>query len=100
MVLGCEIELPVNLLYPPPPGENVVPFEEFVVKLKIQMENVHEVAMPSLLEAGGKQKRLSDGRVSKHQYNLADAVWLRNYTRPKGLSKKLMMRWDGPFKIL
>ena len=77
-----------------------MPAEEFVVKLKTQMENVHQVARTSLLEAGRKQKRLYDRRVSKHQYNLADAVWLRNYTRPKGLSKKLMMQWDGPFKII
>ena len=100
MMLGREIDLPVDLLYPPPPTENDLPSDEYVVRLQNHMKNVHELARSSLLEASMKQKRLYDSRISKHKYSVGDAVWLREYTKPRGLSRKLQLRWDGPFKII
>lgn len=100
MMLGREIDLPVDLLYPPPPTETNLPSNEYVVQLQNKMKIVHEIARASLLEAGQKQKRLYDSRISKHKYTVGDAVWLRVYARPKGLSKKLQLRWEGPFKIV
>ena len=64
------------------------------------MKKVHDIARASLLEAGQKQKRLYDRRVNKYIYKKGDAVWLRVYIRPKGLSKKLQLHWEGPFKII
>ena len=100
MMLGREIELPVDLLYPPPPTDTKLPSNEYVVQLQNKMKIIHETARASLLEASQKQKRLYDSRISKQKYNVGDAVWLRMYIKPKGLSKKLQLRWDGPFKIV
>ncbi|MCG7879418.1 MAG: hypothetical protein N0C90_24270 [Candidatus Thiodiazotropha endolucinida] len=100
MVFGRDIELPVDLLYPAPPNGNAMPADGFARKLQTHLQNVHELARTSLLEASQKQKRLYDRRISKHQYKNGDAVWLRVYARPKGLSKKLQLRWEGPFKII
>lgn len=58
------------------------------------------MARDSLLEASQRQKLLYDRRVSKHRYAVGDAVWLRSYTKAKGLSKKLQLRWEGPFKVV
>ena len=100
MMLGREIDLPVDLIYPPPPTEAKQPNDEYVIELQNRMKMVHEMARESLLKAGQKQKWLYDRRVSKHKYNVGDAVWLRLYIKPRGLSKKLQLRWEGPFKII
>ena len=52
------------------------------------------------MEAGQKQKLAYDRKVSKHTYKVGDAVWLRSYAKQKGLSRKLQLRWEGPFKIV
>ena len=100
MMLGREIDLPVDLIYPAPPSEPKSSSEEYVLDLQNKMKKVHDIARASLLEAGQKQKRLYDRRVNKYIYKKGDAVWLRVYIRPKGLSKKLKLHWEGPFKII
>lgn len=100
MMLGREIDLPVDLIYPPPPSGSKLPSNEYVVELQNKMRKVHCIARASLLEAGQKQKRLYDRKINKHQYHKGDAVWLRIYVKPKGLSKKLQLKWEGPFKII
>ena len=60
MMLGCEIDLPVDLIYPAPPSEPKSSSEEYVLDLQNKMKKVHDIARASLLEAGQKQKRLYD----------------------------------------
>ena len=101
MFLGRETDLPVDLLYPPPPVESDDrSTNEYVAELKYRLKTVHEMARNSLMEAGQKQKLAYDRKVSKHTYKVGDAVWLRSYAKPKGLSRKLQLRWEGPFKIV
>lgn len=71
-----------------------------MIELQNKLKAVHEMAQNSLLEASRKQKTLYDRRVSKHSYKIGDAVWLRSYRKPRGLSRKLQLRWEGPFKIV
>ena len=98
--LGRETDLPVDLLYPPPPTEEQSPSDEYVQVLQQKLQAVHELARNSLLEAGQRQKLAYDRRVSKHTYKVGDAVWVRTYAKPKGLSRKLQLRWDGPYKVV
>ena len=101
MFLGRETDLPVDLLYPPPPVESDdSSTNEYVAELKYRLKTLHEMARNSLMEAGQKQKLAYDRKVSKHTYKVGDAVWLRSYAKPKGLSRKLQLRWEGPFKIV
>lgn len=100
MFLGREIDLPVDLLYPSPPVDPESPKDEYVVKLQNKLKKVHEMARNSLLEAGQRQKLAYDRRVNKHAYKVGDAVWLRSYIKPKGLARKLQLRWEGPFKVV
>ena len=101
MFLGRETDLPVDLLYPPPPVESDdCSTNEYVAELKYRLKTVHEMARNSFMEAGQKQKLAYDRKVSKHTYKVGDAVWLRSYAKPKGLSRKLQLRWEGPFKIV
>lgn len=100
MMLGREIDLPVDIIYPPPPSGSKLPCDEYVAELQKKLRKVHEIARTSLLEAGQKQKRLYDRKINVYQYRKGDAVWLRLYVKPKGLSKKLQLRWEGPFKVI
>ena len=100
MMLGREIDLPVDLIYPPPLTYPPMSREEYVLDLQKRMHKVHELARASLVEAGQKQKRLYDRKISSYSYSKNDAVWLRVYVKPRGLSKKLQLRWEGPFKVI
>ena len=53
MMLGREIELPVDLLYPPPPTDTKFPSNEYVVQLQNKMKIIHETARASLLDLVG-----------------------------------------------
>ena len=101
MFLGRETDLPVDLLYPPPSVESDDrSTNEYVAELKYRLKTVHKMARNSLMEAGQKQKLAYDRKVSKHTCKVGDALWLRSYAKPKGLSRKLQLRWEGPFKIV
>ena len=100
MMLGREVDLPVDLIYPAPESEPPASCNEYVLDLQNRMLKVHELARSSLVEAGQKQKRLYDRKISQYSYSVNDAVWLRVYVKPRGLSKKLQLRWEGPFKII
>ena len=106
MFLGRETDLPVDLLYPPPPMEEesqneiIINYEDYVKELQAKMRTVHELARNSLLEASQRQKLVYDRRISKHTYKVGDAVWLHSYAKPKGLSRKLQLRSEGPFKVI
>ena len=100
MFLGRETDLPVDLLYPPLPMEEESPNEDYAKELQAKMRTVHDLARNSLLEASQRQKLAYDRKISKHAYKVGDAVWLRSYAKPKGLSRKLQLRWEGPFKVI
>ena len=100
MMLGREVDLPVDLIYPSPSSEPKMSGDEYVVNLQNCMHRVHELARASLVEAAQKQKRLYDRKFSQYTYSKDDAVWLRVYVKPRGLSKKLQLRREGPFKII
>ena len=78
MFLGAETDLPIDLLYPPPPVDSDDrSTNEYVAELKYRLKTVQEMARNSLMEeAGQKQKLAYDRKVSKHTYKVGDAVWL------------------------
>ncbi|MES9882407.1 MAG: transposase family protein, partial [Sedimenticola sp.] len=99
MMLGREVDLPIDLLYPPPPKEPITDQNEFVHNLQQQMKTVQSLARDQMLKASLKQKSYYDHKVSKVAYCEGDAVWLRIYSKTKGLSPKLQMKWEGPYKV-
>ena len=100
VMVGHEIDLPVDLIYPSPSTELSKSREEYILDLQNRMYKVHELARASLIEAGQKQKRLYDLKISWYSYSINDAVWLWVYVKPRGLSKKLQLHCEGPFKVV
>jgi len=47
-----------------------------------------------------KQENAAKGSWTIDQFKEGDLVWLFSYRRKRGLSKKLMMAWHGPFRII
>ena len=102
MLLGREIQLPVNLLLGCPP--DLVVFEgdvtSFVEGLRDVLRNVHEYAREYMVEASEKQKRGYDHRTNYNSYNAGDSVFLFGTIRKKGICPKFESLWTGPWVIL
>ena len=75
MMLCREVDLSVDLMYPSPSSEPKMSGDEYVVSLQNRMHQVHELARASLVEAGQKQKRLYDSKISQYTYSKECAVW-------------------------
>jgi hypothetical protein len=100
MMLGREVDLPIDLLFPPPEeiSSSQTP-NDYVQSLIEKMNSLHGLAREKLVESCKKQKRLYDRKISKHSLHVDDPVWLRIFIHSKGLSKKLSLNWDGPYKV-
>jgi transposase InsO family protein len=105
MMLGREVELPVDLLYGPPPAEPGTPGRlrggklAYVENLTETLWQIHDRARESMLAASDRQKKRYDHRIQQTGYRVKDVVWLRNKTRVRGKSPKLQDHWDGPFVV-
>lgn len=104
LMLGREIELPVDLIYGPHPQSEEFPDETQAVfaysdNMQKRMWKVQEKARSNILKASDRQKRQYDVRVNQHRYQTGDVVWLHTLLRVKQRSPKLQRNWDGPYFV-
>ena len=102
MLFGREIQLPVDLLLGCPPDETVpvdcnVPY---VIALRDQLQNVHDLARDNMSEASQRQKRGYDHRQNFKSYETGSSVYLFEPVRKKGISPKLESSWTGPWLVV
>lgn len=105
MMLGREIELPVDLIYGPHPQreqfkDKVDAKHEYVLNLQEKLWKVQERARKNIIAASDKQKRQYDIKAKQNSYKVGDFVWLYSLVRTKNVSPKLQRHWDGPYCIL
>ena len=98
MMLGREAELPVDLLYGPPP-ESRQDECQYVIDMKEHLENVHQLARKKMLKASDRQKRTYDHRAKQYSYSEGDLVWLQT-KRKRSLAPKLQYSWEGPYRVV
>ena len=98
MMLGREVELPVDLLYGPPP-ESRLDKCQYVMDMKEHLEDVHKLAREKMLKASDRQKRTYDHRAKQYSYTDGDLVWLQTM-RKRSLSPKLQYSWEGPYRVV
>ena len=98
MMLGREAELPVDLLYGPPP-ESRQDECQYVIDMKEHLENVHQLARKKMLKASDRQKRSYDHRAKQYSYSDGDLVWLQT-KRKRSLAPKLQYSWEGPYRVV
>ena len=100
LMLGREVELPIDLMFGRPPEENSNPDNnDYVFRLRQKLEAAHEYARYQLQKSAKRQKRNYDQRVKQDKLGKGDFVWLYSPNRKKGLTPKLQRVWKGPFLI-
>ena len=95
MMLGREVTLPVDVIFPLPQQDASVEEHEYVANLREKMEECFTIARKQLHAASNRQKRDYDSRMVEHVYKKGDVV----YKKCAPL-KKLDKPWDGPYIIL
>ena len=100
MMFGREMNLPIDIMFPPPPHEtrDANP-SEYVQKLQSSLETVFDVARDKTETSVNRQKMNYDIHSNYKVFNSGDKVWLFTPTRKKGLSPKLQRFWDGPYIV-
>ena len=103
LMLGRETTLPVELMIGPPvPRDTATTTSEYVDKFADRCEKAYSVARDKAQHGQNRQKRHYDARIFKvaSPYAAGDKVWQRNYSKKKGLSPKLQLKWNGPFVVV
>ncbi|CAG2243772.1 unnamed protein product [Mytilus edulis] len=95
LMLGREVNLPHELLYPLPRHNAQKPVNEYVDDLRVHMEDIYHVARENLKQSGEKQKRDHDTRIIDKPFLVGSLVF-----RKKPFFKKLESPWSGPFVVI
>ena len=99
LMLGREVNLPVDILVGQPPVEREIDEHEYVAELRDRLEDAYAQARDNLGRAAERQKLYYDVGASGGSYKPGDVVWILNKDRRKGISPKLQKKWKGPFLV-
>ena len=95
LMLGREINIPVNLILPQPDGKLMGTFE-YVKELQESLHSAHEIARTTLKGQLKKAKLDYDIRANRASFNVGDVV----YYLDKARKDKLHPVWIGPCLII
>ncbi|XP_071138757.1 uncharacterized protein [Mytilus edulis] len=95
LMLGREVNLPHELLYPLPRHNVQKPVNEDVDDLRVHMEDTYHVARENLKQSGEHQKRDYDTSIIDKPFLIGSLVF-----RKKPFFKKLESLWSGPFVVI
>ncbi|XP_050507422.1 uncharacterized protein LOC126885038 [Diabrotica virgifera virgifera] len=99
LMLGREVRLPCDLEFGCRPSEEHVAGEEYVDRLKLRMNNIHEFARQHIQIASDRMKDQYDSRCKNESFEIGDLVWLYNPQRRRGLCPNLQRQWEGPYEV-
>ena len=99
LMLGREIEVPLDVITEPPPDSPPLT-TEYALALQQRLLGAHELARRHLGKAAERQKRNYDKRASSKPFQVGDSVWLHNVRRRKGRNPKLDCPWEGPYLVV
>ncbi len=89
-MLGQEAELPVDLLFGPPPQRDPEADDphHFVQE---RLHLIHSIAQEQLVGAAEHQHQGCEIHMQHHRYEVGNIVWLHQIKAKKGGSPKLQM---------
>ena len=96
MMLGREANLPLDVMFGPPPRHSTC-VTEYVEWLRQTLMKSHEYARKHCKKAALRQKRNYDSRCNPIGYEVGKFAWR---WIPPGGSKKLARGWKGPYKVV
>ena len=102
MMLGREVDIPLDLLAGPAPANCEVQKSdsEYVHQLQTDLHEIHALARDQLQKSLQQRKQLYDRRQRKTSYDVGDLVYSINSASKKGQSRKLQSIYCGPFLVV
>ncbi|CAG2220254.1 unnamed protein product [Mytilus edulis] len=95
LMLGREITLPHQIIFPFPNCNESMEVETYVSKMRSKLEEIYQLAREHLRSSAVRQKKDYDSRISQNQFCKGSLVYKFN-----NIFKKLNERWSGPFVIV
>ena len=102
MMTGREMTLPLHLLYRPEDVSVATAYtaHQYVTDLRDHLQATFAWAQENLEASVKGSKAYYDRKVSHHEYNVGDKVFLFRFATQVGISRKFLPRWIGPFEIV
>ena len=100
LMLGREINLPIDIVYGKPPNEEVSEEMNYAMKLRNLLEVSHQHARNHLQQSSLRQRKCYDRFSYGSPYHRGDVVWMINPKKKKSRSLKLSLLWDGPYVVI
>ena len=101
VLYGREPRLPIDVKYLPPAADDlstsVLDYRKRVVE---KVELAQNLARENLQRAQQKMKDYYDQKTKEPVFEVGQRVWVYTPRTRKGLSKKLMHNWLGPYRIV
>ena len=98
---GREPRLPVDLKFLPPAADvlpnSVLDHRKRVVQ---KVELAQNLARENIQRSQQKMKEYYDRNASQPLFEIGQRVWVYTLKTKKGLSKKLLYNWFGPYRIV
>ena len=98
LMLGREVEVPLDVITQPPPDAQLPPVE-YVEALQKRLTQAYKDTRLHLKQAAVRQKRNYNKKLAWKPLQPGDSVWLHNVCRKKGRNPKLDNPWEGPFLV-
>ena len=95
LMLGREVNLPCDVVFPRPFPEDKIEVHEYAQKLRDSMEECYALARKNLKKAVERQKKNHDPRAVEKKYVPGQLVYKRN-----PVNKKLEVSWVGPLVVV
>ena len=99
LMLGREVRMPIDLIFPNPKFKNDICIGAYVEELQVNLEKAHQLTRKHLKTAAFRQKQNYDVHISLHTYKIGDIVWLLDETRAVDRCHKLQDLWKGLYVI-
>lgn len=102
MMLGRDVEIPLDLVVGLPLEEDATPPEatEYNQTLRERLNRAYEAARENTGRRVIRQKKNYDRRVNPCDLREGSPVWLYAPNKKTGISPKLQRSWEGPWMIV
>ena len=96
LMLGREVNKPIDLVFPIPGDQSDESLDDFVAKLVANIQLAHETARETLKTTQAVMKKDYDIRTYERAYQVGYVVYVLDTSSTKGKCRKMKSPWKGP----
>jgi len=98
ILYGREMKMPIDTeVVPPPTGHTTA--DQYIAKMLPRLKLAREVAQENIKQHQEVSKQKHDKNTRTFSYQPGEKCWLYDPTTKTGASRKLKLRWTGPYFI-